>query len=110
MFNFLVAFYEYFCIILVLIILPSKYYFLANHRLSSLEYLSIDNNCLDELPIEVCHLSKLIELHAASNRLIWYFLIIVTLIYLLKCKFTILPCGGAVHQTNDPLTFVLAFA
>ena len=45
--------------------------FLSCNRLSSLEYLSVDNNFLDELPIEICHLSKLVELHAANNRLKW---------------------------------------
>ena len=38
-------------------------------RLSSLRHLSIDNNKLRSLPIELCALSSLEELHLAGNEL-----------------------------------------
>lgn len=38
-------------------------------RLSQLQTLSLDNNFLQELPLEICAVSSLEELHVANNEL-----------------------------------------
>lgn len=41
-----------------------------SYRLVNLQHLSMDNNQLTELPVELCALSRLEELHIANNQLI----------------------------------------
>ena len=68
----------------------------SHFRLINLQFMSIDNNQLTELPVELCALSRLEEFHAANNQLTglpleFGFLISLTKLHLQKNRIRELP-------------------
>ena len=69
---------------------------ITTYRLSSLQHLSVANNQLTELPVEMCALIRLEEFHAAGNQLTslpleFGFLVNLEKLYLQKNKIRELP-------------------